>query len=133
MNPPLYSGGEYYGKPFGIELWNKGFASVKIRSVLVNAEETPERVDFGSSNSLRLVLGEELDKNPSITFHKIDDYKINPEYSSKELKDIINKNDRTKSLAYGLRIYYGKPIEKIIIKYTYLGIPFTYEIEVKKL
>ena len=109
------------------EIGNEGVFSIKLKSVLVNGTKTPEKVELGISRSLHVVSGGGLDEDPDITFHNIDEYRIKPRLSPKKLGELAEIHDRAVIKNYGIRINHDEPLENAIIKYTYLGIPFTYK------
>jgi|LFRM01.2.fsa_nt_gb hypothetical protein len=70
-----------------------------------------------------------------ITFHSIDELKINPVLSPEEVDRKISEMQETGEhntiFHYGLRIYHDKPIETVTIRYSYFGIPLSHTLNVK--
>ncbi len=127
FNPPLVSNALTWNPNDNtfvlIEVQNFGFLDVEVKQVLVNDNEIPKKVELGISRSNHLVTGGELENNPDITFHTIDDQKIHPQLSDKEQKELNNNSEKIRH--YGIRIEHTKPIKQITVKYSYLLIPFT--------
>ncbi|MBP3966535.1 hypothetical protein [Paenibacillus lignilyticus] len=133
-NPPLVSNGltsNPNDNTYGIvEVQNVGFVDIVLKQVLVNESEEPKKVDLGVSRSNHLVLGGELDSDPNITFHAINELKIKPALSPAELKKLVANNDREVIRNYGIRIQHDNPIRQITVKYNYFMIPFTFRKDV---
>ena len=104
-NPPLVSSGltsNPNDKTFGIiEVQNIGFIDIGLKQVLVNEIEEPKQVELGVSRSNHLVLGGELDSDPNITFHAINEHKIHPALPPTEQKKIDDNIDRETIRNYG--------------------------------
>jgi hypothetical protein len=111
-----------------IELENFGFVDIVIKNVLVNETEVPKAVELGVSRSNFLVM---INDEPKITFHSIDQYKIEPKLSPKEMQKLNDNNDNKTIRHYGLKINHDKPIESVTVKYRYLLVPFTLHKDVK--
>jgi hypothetical protein len=80
-----------------------------------------------------MVSGTILDED-QITFHNINEFSVKPRLTPEEITRIKEeeKGDKQTIIHYGLRITGNEPPEKITIKYTYLGIPFSIEVDVKE-
>jgi hypothetical protein len=131
-NPPLYSSGwstNNYPDKQGviIEISNKGFAGLKIEKVYINGNETPEAAELGISKTDALVQMFSQCENNSlgISYHKLNEYKIMPDSMLEQNRNTPG-NDKELVKHYGIYVQnFGRPIESISIKYSYLGIPFT--------
>jgi hypothetical protein len=131
LNPPLSTPGysSYSDDKMKriVEIVNSGFANIKIKSVLINGNKA-QKVDLGASKTEHLVAGAGIEEDPNITFHNINDLEVQPVVERDKLslkgKDLIKH--------YGLRVYGNEVPKKVMIKYNYLGIPFSLEVSVKE-
>jgi hypothetical protein len=134
VNPPLSANGvsSYSDNEMKrvVEIVNSGFANINIESVLVNGNEA-KTVELGASRSNHLVIGGGLEEDRYITFYNINDLEVQPELSIEHLKKLNEKGDTQIIKHYGLRVIGYEVPEKIMIKFTYLGIPFSLEVDVK--
>lgn len=80
-----------------------------------------------------MVAGAILEED-HITFHNIKEFDVEPRLTPEEITRIIEeeKGDRQTIIHYGLRVFGNEIPEKITIKYTYLGIPYSLEVDVKE-
>ena len=135
VNPPLSANGVSSFSDdkmkIVVEIVNSGFSNIKIKSVLVNGNNA-QNIELGVSRTNHLVIGGGLEEDRYITFHNINELEVQPELPIEELKRLNEKRDTQIIKHHGLRVI-GKEIpEKIMIKYTYLGIPFSLEVDVKE-
>ncbi|KMY50916.1 hypothetical protein [Peribacillus loiseleuriae] len=106
---------------------NKGFQEIKITSVLINNNEQPKKLKVQVSNSLKgfaltdsfeAVAGEYDIKN-------LESVTIQPKTSPQMQYEKMDKGTATeKDVSYGISIVSDRPIETVIIKYQYYGLPF---------
>ncbi len=125
MNPPLSAPGITYDirdeTKRVIQIVNDGFANCNLKSVLVNGNAA-QQVELGVSRTNHMVLGAGVEEDPNITFHDIQEFQVQPKGLAD--KHVIKH--------YGLRVFGKENPEYIKIKYTYLGIPYTLEVDVKR-
>lgn len=135
-NPPLAVPGitfyTYEETKRIVSIENNGFTSIKLKNVLVNGKKA-KNVELGVSRTLQMVSGTIRD-GEQITFHNINEFDVKPRLRDEEITRIIEeeKGDRQTIIHYGLRVTGNEPPEKITIKYTYLGIPYSIEVDVKE-
>lgn len=105
---------------------NKGFANIRIKDVIVNSNEKPNRLELGIGRSNYMVLVSEVfgDTNEGISFHKIDEYPIKP-----LVKTQSEEADSNTIKHYGIAVFHDEKIDNLIVKYSFLGIPFEKELE----
>lgn len=131
-NPPLSASGiSFYSDDETkrvVVIVNSGFTDIKLKNVLVNGNKA-ENVELGVSRTNHMVAGGGLDEDPYITFHKINELKIQPELPHEKRYEM---DDRQIIKHYGLRFWGNEVSEKINIKYTYLFIPYSLEVDVKE-
>ncbi|MDX1805865.1 MAG: hypothetical protein R3267_02410 [Paenisporosarcina sp.] len=134
-HPPLsYSGITDYTedeKKRVIEIENTGFVNVELNAVLVNGRDKG-KVELGVSRSNHIIMGSGLDEDPAITFHSIDEFPIKPQSNSEERAEKINKDELQSIKFYGIRIFGHEEPKVITIKYKYLGMPFSLEVDTVK-
>jgi hypothetical protein len=128
FNPPLQSLGYSWNPKDSslvvVNIYNKGFAHANLKEVIVNEENQPQIAQLGISLTNGLVdLYSYRTVEEGFSFHEIDAYPITP-------NNKINQDSKDSIKHYGLVVDYDYPIEKITIKYTYLGLPLTKEIEI---
>ncbi|AYC30330.1 hypothetical protein [Paenisporosarcina cavernae] len=132
-NPPLEANGiSFYPDDKTkrvIEITNFGLANINLENVLVNGNNS-ENVELGISRTNHMVVGAGLDKDPYITFHKINELEIHPALPLDELNELNEMDDRRIIKHYGLRTFGNEVPEKITIKYTYLFIPYSLDVDV---
>lgn len=135
-NPPLtVTGKTYYTYEETkriVSIENNGFTDIKLKNVLVNGKKA-KNVELGVSRTLQMVGGTIRD-GEQITFHNINEFAVKPRLQDEEITRIIEdeKGDRQTIIHYGVRVTGNEPPEKITIKYTYLGIPYSLEVDVKE-
>lgn len=121
-NPPLDIGtlaSSKDHKSVVVGIGNKGFGEVKIIDVSVNNNEKPSKTKVQVSNALQgFIVTDDYDKKESIPygFQKIEDIAMKAGTS----EDTATKNDKI----YGLSVIHHEAINRVNIKYSYLGIPF---------
>jgi hypothetical protein len=113
-----------------VEIVNSGFANINIKSVLVNRNKA-QNVELGASRTNHLVIGGGLEEERYITFHNFNELEVQPELPIEELKRLNEKGDTKIIKHYGLLVFGNEVPEKIMIKYTYLGFPFSLEVDVE--
>lgn len=105
-----------------LEVENKGLFDVTVEEVYINDRVTPSKVELGISKTLHQIDG--TDDNE---FYDINErYKISPKPDTKKIKETLQQDKNNTVINYGIRIFDNSYIEKVIIKYTYLGISFQY-------
>lgn len=112
----------------GIEITieNNGFMSLRLEKVYINENETPEAAELGIS---RIAMVQMLTPNENsekgISFHKLDEFPVKPQLTPKQTEK-LSSQDKKVINNYGIWVQnFDKPIDKITIKYRYLGMPFT--------
>lgn len=132
-HPPLSTNGiTYYPEDDTkrvVEIENSGLVNIKLNTVLINGKDEG-KVELGVSRSNHMVMGSGLDEDPNITFHAIDEFPIKPQSKSKGIAEKINQVDLQSIKLYGIRIFGQEEPKVVTIKYTYLGIPFSIEVDV---
>jgi len=120
--PPIHIAGlSEYGnerKKVDIELINNGNSPINIIDVHINNKKV-EDVKLVLSYTLQLALSG-IDNDPYAKFVNIDEYKINPAYSRKQINQL--KFPHTKPISYGLRINSEETINHVKIVYKYKGL-----------
>ncbi|NRR22466.1 hypothetical protein HP568_16605 [Brevibacillus sp. MS2.2] len=121
-NPPLDIGtlaSSKDRKSVVVGMGNKGFGEVKIIDVSVNNNEKPSKTKVQVSNALQgFIITDDYDNKESIPygFQKIEDTSMKAGTS----KGTATKNDEI----YGLSVIHHEAINRVNIKYSYLGITF---------
>ena len=132
MHPPLsYSGITNYtvdDKKVVIEIENTGFVNVELNTVLINGSDKG-KVQLGVSRSNHMIMGSGLDEDPTISFHSIDEFPIIPESNSEDSTERMNPDELQSIKFYGIRIFGHEEPKAITIKYKYLGMPFSLEVD----
>lgn len=132
-NPPLSSKGiSFYADDETkrvVEIENNGFANLKLKHVLVNGFKS-EKVELGVSRSNHMVAGGGLDEDPYLTFHKLNELEIQPMLPLEEKRRLYQKGDKKIIKHYGLRVFGNEAPKTLHIKYSYLGIPYSLEVDV---
>ncbi|MDC0764824.1 hypothetical protein POF51_29315 [Brevibacillus sp. AG] len=117
-NPPLDVGtlaSSNDHKSVVVGIGNKGFGEVKILGVSVNNDEKPSKTKVQVSNALQgFIVTDDYDNKESIPygFQNIGDIGMKAGTST--------KNDEI----YGLSVSHHEAINRVNIKYSYLGITF---------
>ncbi|NTU20419.1 hypothetical protein HPY28_08855 [Brevibacillus sp. HB1.2] len=117
-NPPLDIGtlaSSNDHKSVVVGIGNKGFGEVEILGVSVNNDEKPSKTKVQVSNALQgFIVTDNYDNKESIPygFQNIEDIAMKAGTST--------KNDEI----YGLSVIYHEAINRVNIKYSYLGITF---------
>ena len=131
INPPLSSSGYTsfpdHEKKKIVEVVNSGYVHIKMNKVLVNGKEA-KQAELGVSTSNQMVLGGGIDEEPTITFHEIHQINVQPKSAPEQLHDLSITNI---ARHYGLRVTGNEIPEKITIQYSYFGIPFELDIDVR--
>lgn len=134
VNPPLYISG--WGTTFYpdnrelqgivVNIHNKGFTALRLEKVYINENEVPEVVELGISKTFSLVqrFTPSEDEKNGISFHKLDEFEIRVDLTPRQKQDLSNDKDVIKHYGVWFQTS-GKPVDKVTIKYRYLGIPFT--------
>ncbi|MFC4321971.1 hypothetical protein [Litchfieldia salsa] len=121
FNPPLQSLG-YSWDPkdstlIVVKLHNEGFAEANLQGVSINNHQQPQTVQLGiSRTNVNVGIYATQAEKDQFSFHELDDYPILP---AKKIE--IESPDSIKK--YGLVVDTEFPIEKLTIKYTYMGLP----------
>ncbi|WP_235617641.1 hypothetical protein [Brevibacillus brevis] len=121
-NPPLDIGtlaSSKDRKSVVVGIGNKGFGEVKIIDVSVNNNEKPSKTKVQVSNALQgFIITDDYDNKESIPygFQKIEDTSMKAGTS----EGTATKNDEI----YGLSVIHHEAINRVNIKYSYLGITF---------
>ncbi|CAI8906189.1 DUF4309 domain-containing protein [Brevibacillus sp. IT-7CA2] len=111
-----------------VGMGNKGFGEVKIIDVSVNNDEKPSKTKVQVSNALQgFIITDDFD-NPGSKpygFQNIEDVAIkagtSPSVYFKKMDEgTATKNDEI----YGLSLIHHEAIDRVNIKYSYLGITF---------
>ncbi|MFZ3579753.1 hypothetical protein [Virgibacillus sp. DJP39] len=137
FNPPLVSGTIGATNDHNavlVEIGNKGFSEVKVDDVLVNGNEEPLNLKMQVSNPLKgFILTDTFDEEAKeYGIHDIENVTIKPDSApSAQLEKVNNGTDTTDDKSYGINVVHNKVIEKVNIKYSYLGISFDEIVTVK--
>lgn len=130
-NPPLEIGtlaSSKDHKSIVVGIGNKGFGEVQIMDVSVNNDEKPSKTKVQVSNALQgFIITDDYD-NPGSKpygFQNIEDIAIKAgtspsAYFKKMDEGAATKNDEI----YGLSLIHHEAINRVNIKYSYLGITF---------
>ncbi|NRS49098.1 hypothetical protein [Brevibacillus sp. HB2.2] len=130
-NPPLDIGTRASSedhKSVVVGMGNKGFGEVKIIDVSVNNDETPSKTKVQVSNALQgFIITDDFD-NPGSKpygFQNLEDVAIKAgtspsAYFKKMDEGTATKNDEI----YGLSVVHHEAIDRVHVKYSYLGMTF---------
>ncbi|NMH67943.1 hypothetical protein HF072_03990 [Bacillus sp. RO3] len=137
FNPPLVSGAvgatnDYHAVVLAIG--NKGFSEVKVDDVLVNGNEEPSHIKMQVSNPLKgYIITDTFDEEAkAYGIQNIENVTIQPDTApSAQLEKVNNGTATTDDKSYGISVVHNKVIEKVNIKYTYLGISFDKTVTIK--
>ncbi|WP_175986977.1 hypothetical protein [Bacillus sp. Marseille-Q1617] len=137
LNPPLESKGYGWSETQAglvtVELENQGIYKVKLTEVLINGGDRPREVELGVSRSNALIgLFAVKDEIEGISFNNIHEYEIEPKLSREEVIQLDELDNRSTIRHYGLALDHCKKIDSVMVKYTYLGFPFTKEIQIER-
>lgn len=139
-NPPLDIGtlaSSEDNKSVVVGMGNKGFLEVNILDVSVNNNEKPTKTKVQVSNALQgFIVTDNYDNKESIPygFQNIEDItmKAGTSPSAYWKKGTATKNDEI----YGVSVIHHEAINRVHIKYSYLGITFDemvfFEVEVNR-
>ncbi|XRG80196.1 hypothetical protein V5E38_07785 [Rossellomorea sp. GAMAL-10_SWC] len=137
-NPPLEIGIiGWTEKKHGvvIQIGNKGWKKVYITDILVNSNERPLNVKIQVSNPLKplIITDSFTDKEAkNYVYKNINSISIEPNTSPSYILEKENNGTATeKDKVYGISVLDDKSINKIIIKYHYMSIPFVKKISVR--
>ena len=130
FNPPLVvgtlaSGNEKHIAIVGVG--NKGFKHIKISDVLVNNEDEPQEVMVQVSNPLKgFIVTDPFDPNAKeFGIENVESVSIQPKTSPEVNWEKMDEGTATeKDIIYGITIVQDRPIDKVMIKYDYLGLSF---------
>lgn len=125
---PLVSDGfaEYNNarKQVDISLVNEGRYHLFIQEVMVN-NKAPKKVQLVISYTGQLVAGG-IDDDPLAKFVDISEAPIHPQLTPQEFQAAVKT--KTTPIHYGIRVVGNDDIEVVSIRYKYMGITFTREI-----
>ncbi|MGG0175829.1 hypothetical protein [Gottfriedia acidiceleris] len=137
-NPPLETGTiAWTEKKHGIviQIGNKGRKKLFIKDVLVNTNKRPLDVKIQVNNALKpLIVTDSFASKEAkkYVFKNINSISIEPNTAPSYILEKANNGTTTeKDKIYGITVLHDKAINKIIIKYRYLSIPFVKEISIK--
>jgi hypothetical protein len=130
FNPPMVSGtlatsGDK--NSVVVEIGNKGISNVKIKDVLINNNKEPLEQKMQVSNPLKgFIISDTFDdKTKEYGITNIEDAEIQPNTSPLTQLEKVNNGTATENdKSYGLSVIYNSAIERVIIKYSYLGLTF---------
>ncbi|KZZ84411.1 hypothetical protein [Bacillus sp. SJS] len=135
FNPPLEIGtlaSSEDKKSIVVEVGNKGFWEVKIGDVLINNNEKPTKLKVQASNSLQgFIITDDFNNKESknYRFMNIHDVTLKAGTSpSSNYKKFDDGDASVKDKAYGISAIYTEPINRVHIKYSYLGLSFTHTV-----
>lgn len=109
---------------------NNGIGDIRLKQVLLNSGEVPKQTELGVGRSHHMVMVthalKNVDKDEYISFHEIGDYPISP------LTAIEEEGADTEAIKqYGIAVSHDEEIKNLIIKYSYFGIPFEKEVDLR--
>lgn len=112
-----------------VQVGNKShLANIHIEEVLVNNDETPENVKVQVSNALKgFIIWSNFEGKKEIEYNFTDltAVELKTETDPQEQADKINKGTATvKDTIYAITINNDNKVQKVIIKYRYLGLKF---------
>ncbi len=121
------------GNPFVIvaQPENNGFVNIRLKEVLINSNEKPIKAELGVGRSNHMVMVTQalgnIEEDEEISFHEISEYPIRP------LTKVQNEQVDSDTIKhYGIAVFHYEKINNLIIKYSYLGIPFEKEIDISE-
>ena len=132
LNPPLEIGtlaSSGDNKSVVIGIGNKGFREVNLLDITVNNDEKPMKTKLQVSNALKGFVITDDDANEEAkkyNFTDIDKAAIktgtSPSTNFEKLDDgTATQNDEI----YGVSVFHNEEVNKVHIKYNYLGIPLS--------
>lgn len=138
LNPPLEKstlGRNYESTSVVIALGNKGFKDIQVTEVFVNNGETPSAVKMQINHPDKgFIIVDDFSSSEAVAFNffSLTDVKIKKgtiigEIYERQDKKQVKEDDRI----YGLTILNEKPIYKVELHYSYLGMPYKIEISLK--
>jgi hypothetical protein len=108
---------------------NNGFGKIRLKEVLINSNEEPNRVELGVGRSNHMVMVTHAVGNmgEGISFHEIGEYPIKPlsMVRSEEVDSDTIKH-------YGIAVSHDEKINNLVVKYSYLGIPFEKKLDLRE-
>ncbi|MEH7515739.1 hypothetical protein V7146_23740 [Gottfriedia acidiceleris] len=137
-NPPLEIGIiGWTEKKHGvvIQIGNKGWKKFVITDVLVNNNKRPINVKIQVNNAQKpLIITDSFTSKAAknYVFKNINSISIEPNTSPSYILEKENNGNTTeKDKIYGISVLHDESINKIIIKYRYLGIQFVKELSIR--
>jgi hypothetical protein len=131
FNPPLDIGtlaSSKDNKSVVVGIGNKGFRKVKILDVSVNNNEKPSKTKVQASNALQgFIITNDYNNEESIKygFKNVEDITIKVGASpSSYFKKLDDGTATKKDEIYGISVIHNEAINRVNIKYSYLGISF---------
>jgi hypothetical protein len=108
---------------------NKGFSNIRLKEVIVNSNEKPNRIELGvgRSNYMVMVTHALGNMGEGISFHEKGEYPIKP-LSTVQSEEVVS--DTIKH--YGIAVFHDEKINNLVVKYSYLGIPFEKELDLRE-
>ena len=143
VNPPLFIRGvssnavqadnmaNDKGEPFVIvaNAENNGLGDIRLKEVLINANEKPDRVELGVGRSNHLVMVKQargdIDEDEKISFHRIHEFPIKPVVQSEDIDSDTIKH-------YGIAVSHNGKINSLVINYSYFGIPLELKLDLNE-
>ncbi|MEH7351783.1 hypothetical protein [Gottfriedia acidiceleris] len=118
-----------------IQIGNKGWKKFRISDVLINTNDHPLNVKIQVNNAQKplIITDSFTDKeSKNYVFKNLNSISIEPNTSPSYILGKENNGTTTKKdKIYGITVLNDKAINKIIIKYRYLSIPFEKEISIR--
>ncbi len=131
LNPPLEIGTIATGddnKSVVVGIGNKGFKELKILDVLVNNHDLPSKTKMQVSNALQgfIITNNFQDEEAKeYGFEDIEGVAIKRGSSpSSNLEKLDNGTASTSDVIYGISVLHNNEINRVHIRYSYLGITF---------
>lgn len=131
LNPPLEIGtlaSTADHKAALVEVGNKGFREVNIVDVSVNNHERPSETKIQVSHALQgFIMADDYNSEEAkkYIFVGLNDIALKGGTSPSATLDKLNDGTASENNEiYGVSVIYDKEIDKVHIKYSYLGIPF---------
>ncbi|SIS64455.1 hypothetical protein [Salimicrobium flavidum] len=133
FNPPLaVSGGYAYQEDKEVMIVDVGnkypFGSIKITELLVNNQNQPSKAKMQvSTHSLGFIISDQFNSEEAAEyqFESIENVKLKPNTDPRGQLDKVNEGTiSNEDLIYAVTLGHERSIEKVIIKYSYLGVPY---------
>ncbi len=131
FNPPLETGtlaSSKDNKSVVVGIGNKGFREIKILDVSVNNNDKPSKTKVQVSNALQgFIITDDYNNKESkeYGFMNIDDVTVKVGTSPSSIhKKLDDGAASEKDEIYGISVIHNEAINKVHIKYSYLGISF---------